>query len=103
MITTGVRHLPVVADSQVLGVLTETDLLHALGDPGGDMRPVATLVRTAVVVCSADRRGEAARRMYEAGADAVVVTEGGHDDVVGRLVGIVTATDVLRSLAGGHR
>ncbi|MGD9531716.1 CBS domain-containing protein [Pseudonocardia sp.] len=107
MITTGVRHLPVVADSRVLGVLTETDLLHALGDPGGDGRTVATLARAAVVVRSADRRGEAARRMYEAGADAVVVADPADPDDPevggGRLVGIVTATDVLRSLAGGHR
>lgn len=100
MITTGVRHLPVVSGTRVLGMVTETDLLHALGDPGGDRRAVVDLARAAVVVGPAERRGAAARRMYDGGTDVVVVTDGASD---GKLVGIVTATDVLRSLAGGQR
>lgn len=100
MITSGVRHLPVVSGARVLGVVTETDLLHALADPGGDRRPVAMLAWPAVTVGPGDDRAEASRRMWEAGADAVLVVEA-REDGTERLTGIVTATDVLHSLADG--
>jgi CBS domain-containing protein len=97
MATTGTRHLPVLAGSDCVGIVTEVDLLHALGEVGGDLRPVGTLARPAATLRPSARRAEAARRMTATGTDAVLVA----DDA--RLVGIVTATDLLRSLASPAR
>lgn len=93
MATTGVRHLPVMAGRRCLGVVAEIDLLHALGDPGGDAEPVRTRTRQVPVLLPGDRRSAAAAGMTATGTDAVVVSDGE------RLVGLVTATDVLRSVA----
>lgn len=93
MAGTGVRHLPVLAGAECLGVVAEIDLLHVLGEPGGDLRPVGRLARQVATLRPRDRRSDAARRMTAAGMDAVLVADGE------RLIGIVTATDLLRSLA----
>jgi CBS domain-containing protein len=54
---------------------------------------VADLYQPVEVMAPTDRRSRAAQRMARTGLDAVVVAE---DD---KLVGIVTATDVVSSLA----
>jgi CBS domain-containing protein len=93
----GVRHLPVFDGPRCRGLLLETDVVDDLvtGDPlERSTRPIAALVRPAPSVTTAARRSDAARGMQRAGVDAVLVTE--RD----RLVGIVTATDLIRSLAG---
>lgn len=92
-----VRHLPVFEDARCRGLLFETDVVgHLLAGIPAELSAgsVAHLVRSAAAVPPAARRSEAARRMREEGLDAVLVTERG------RLVGIVTATDLIRSLAG---
>jgi CBS domain-containing protein len=86
-----VRHLPVMDGSRCLGVVGETDLVHAVAVGGPELvgrlaRPVRALPPTA-------RRSDAARAMLAADADVVLVTDGG------RIVGILTATDLLVSLA----
>ncbi len=97
MAATGVRHLPVLAGRQCLGLVLESDLIRcvAQGEPlapgssllvGEIARPVEQLPVTA-------RRSDAARRMQADTSDAVLVTDGD------RLLGIVTATDLIRSLA----
>ena len=97
MDTSGVRHLPVFDGPQCRGLLLETDVVEHLvtGDPAErSTRRIAGLERPASVVTTAARRSDAARAMLRAGVDAVLVAE--RD----RLVGIVTATDLIRSLAG---
>ena len=98
MATTGVRHLPVLEDDRCRGVVLEVDIARFVasgsGPPGARAavhveeltRPVEPLPVTA-------RRSDAARRMQTEHADAVLVID------KGRLVGIVTATDIVRSLA----
>jgi CBS domain-containing protein len=97
MATSGVRHLPVFDGPVCRGLLLETDVVEhlAAGDPvERSTRSIAGLARPTSVVPAAARRSDAARGMQGAGVDAVLVTE--RD----RLVGIVTATDLIRSLAG---
>jgi CBS domain-containing protein len=105
MATTGVRHLPVVERGRCLGVLVETDLIRSLVQ---DTRPFgSTALRTAVTaplrqlhrpapqLPPTARVSDAARHMATDVSDAVLVVEHGS------VLGIVTATDLVRLLA--HR
>ncbi|GAA1209530.1 hypothetical protein GCM10009608_52150 [Pseudonocardia alaniniphila] len=98
MAATGVRHLPVLDGNRCCGVVFEIDLarfatsacsplVRANFRVGDLTRPAAPLPVTA-------RRSDAARRMQDEHGDAVLVSDHG------RLVGIVTATDLVHSLAG---
>jgi CBS domain-containing protein len=89
-----VRHLPVMAGMHCAGVVVEADIVRALavGGPstvGPLARPVGRVPITA-------RRSAVARAVLDGGVDAVLVEH------QGRLVGIVTTTDLVRSLAAGR-
>ena len=98
MATTGVRHLPVVERGRCLGVVVEADLIRRLA---ADSHPLGTAVTTvlrhlcrpAPELPPTARVSEAARNMAGDVSDAVLVTERG------RVVGVVTATDLVRLLA----
>jgi CBS domain-containing protein len=98
MATTGVRHVPVVDRGWCRGVLVETDLVRSLASAGRTAAAVAVLTandleRPATRLPPTARVSDAARLMSRSGSDAVLVTDGG------RLLGIVTATDLVRLLA----
>jgi CBS domain-containing protein len=99
MVEARVRHLPVVDRGHCVGLLHESDVLWRLWSTDGAEPPrVATVARTPVVaVTTSDTVPAIARRMVDAETDAAVVVEGSPVD--GRIVGIVTATDLLRRLA----
>jgi CBS domain-containing protein len=98
--TTGFRHLPVLDGQRCVGMVTETDLARFVADGAGTggLRAaavrVADLMRTAPTIPASGRRSHAALSMRTERGDAVLVTDRG------RLVGIVTGTDLVRSLAG---
>jgi CBS domain-containing protein len=97
MASAGVRHLPVLYGDSCGGVLHEADVIvHLAAGPTSPVdraaTPVDRLTRPVASLPPSARRSEAARRM-DADTDAVLVTDR-H-----RLVGIVTATDLIRSLA----
>ncbi|WP_214369162.1 HPP family protein [Pseudonocardia sp. H11422] len=99
MASTGVRHLPVLDGQRCLGLVVEADVVRCLAQapgPFGEGSPlsVGDICRPADPLTVRMRRSDAARRMEAAGSDAVLVADHG------RLVGIVTATDLIRSLAG---
>ena len=97
MVQAGVRHLPVMDGQHCGGLVLETDLAEALIElPAGSARPVGDLCRPAPALGPSDRRSDAARLMRASGTDAALVVDGT------RLIGIVTATDIVRSLAAGH-
>jgi acetoin utilization protein AcuB len=101
----GVRHLPVLdADRRLIGILTDHDLRLVIlarcleEEPGALARTLARLrvdeIMTWAVVTigpDADLR-EAARLMHQRGLGALPVADGG------RVVGMLTATDVIRAL-----
>ena len=99
MASTGVRHLPVVDGRRCRGVVVEADLVRFLAQvpgPLADPRPlVGELARLTRPIPDTARRSDAAHRMQAEGCDAVLVT------TRGQLTGIVTATDLIRSLAAG--
>ncbi len=86
-----VRHLPVIEGSRCLGVVVETDIVRAVAVGGPPL--LGSLVRPVSMVPVGGRRSSAARAVLAADVDAVLVTDGD------QLVGIVTATDLVRSLA----
>lgn len=98
----GFHHVPVVGtDGQCIGVL-DAETMAAAWDGGGPDRmrmPVSTVVgrRPPPHVTVADSAAASARAMLDAELDFVAVT-----DNEGRLVGLVTARDLVAAVAG-HR
>lgn len=91
---TDVHHLPVVADSECSGLVTETDLLLALAtSPGGVLATVGEVCRRPAprVECTAPR-SRAARLMVREETNALVVV------LDTEVVGMLTAADLVRSL-----
>jgi CBS domain-containing protein len=98
MVEAGVRHLPVFDRDRCAGLLHESDVLWRLWSTNEAMSSTVSMVARKPVVSAdvADDVRTIARRMVDADTDAAVVTESG------RIVGIVTATDLLRRLAAGR-
>ena len=94
------HHLPVVTDDgRLVGVLSAEKVAARwrAGGPDANRRPVTDLLgRWRVTVRPEDRVQAAARVMLQQRLDAVAVTT--HDD---RLVGLLTARDLIMALAGG--
>jgi acetoin utilization protein AcuB len=102
------RHLPVVDEGKVVGILSQQDLLRATfanGEGSGPRSLVApqsrfleqTFVRDVMhtdvlTVHPEDRVGEAAKRMLQTGFGVLPVV-----DADGMLVGIVTENDIVRA------
>lgn len=101
MVHTGVRHLPVMDGQRCLGLVVEVDLVRCVAQGGSLMagwsQVVGEIARPAEELPVAVRRSDAARRMLTSGSDAVVVVENG------RVLGIVTTSDLIRSLAAAPR
>jgi CBS domain-containing protein len=91
MVSRNVRHLPVVEGSRCLGVVLETDIVRAVAIGGPPL--LGPLARPMPTVPAGGRRSLAARALLDGDVESVLVTDGD------RLVGIVTTTDLVRSLA----
>jgi CBS domain-containing protein len=94
LLWSGVRHLPVVRRGEVVGVLSERDLLHHRTDPdraGAGQEPVARAMQSPAVTVSPDEPVVTAITLMlsrRIGCLPVVGREG--------LVGMLTRTDLLR-------
>ena len=94
----GVRHLPVVKDGKLYGIVSERDLrgtLAVLGSAPGEVGPpvMAVCARDPLLVGLADPLDAVAARMADARVGSALVVDG-HV-----LVGIVTTVDLCRELA----
>jgi CBS domain-containing protein len=93
----GIRHLPVVQDGKLLGLLTQRDLLRSgeSGRPSARERPVSEIMtREITTVGPGTGLAEAARLMLERKFGCLPVCDG-----TGTLVGIVTESDFVRFAA----
>jgi acetoin utilization protein AcuB len=100
-----IRHLAVVDQDRLIGIVTDRDLRHALLDPALQDRPadaddilesrtVRDVMTWAVITVGPQTNiRQAARLMYEQKIGALPVVDGG------RLVGMLTEYDVLRAFA----
>lgn len=98
MVARNVRHLPVVEGGRCAAIVSEIDLLHGLaaqhGPLGVTSLRVGDVARDVPAVSAASRLSEAAALMRDNATDAVLI-----DDDLGRVVGLVTATDLIRAMA----
>jgi acetoin utilization protein AcuB len=103
----GVRHLPVVRDGRVEGILTDRDVrdytpshcrsmdVFELGQVIDRLTVDEVMTRQPITVAPQMPVARAARLMLDNGFNGLPVVEHG------RLVGIFTTSDALRVLAGG--
>jgi acetoin utilization protein AcuB len=85
-----IRHLPVVAEGRLVGMVSDRDVRSAAA--GGASAPASRIMtRDPVTVSSATRVEHAARRMLDGRFGSLPVVDGN------ALVGIVTYTDLLRA------
>lgn len=102
MVWSGVRHLPVMEQGRVVGVLSESDLLkrRAMARGGGGDVPdtVRDFMSAPPEVADPDMdAAEAASRMAERKIGCLPIIK------AGQLIGIVTTSDFLRVEAGAAR
>jgi acetoin utilization protein AcuB len=99
------RHLPVVDDGELVGIVSDRDLRLAMPSPLGaetpefvalvESTPVeAIMARDVITVGPTDTLEDAAVRMRRSRVGALPVTDAG-----GKLVGILTETDILHAFA----
>ena len=105
MVDHQVRHLPVVEDGAVIGMLSDRDIRTVAGDParfaesreegGARMVNVRDAMATTAVTVRGDRPlTEVATKLADERIGAVPVV-----DAAGKLIGIVSYVDALRALA----
>jgi len=90
----GVRHLPVVRNGELVGLVSDRDLRAAARAGTHDALDVSALMAREVETLEVDERlSRAARRMADLAVSSLPALDHG------RLVGILTLTDVLRHVA----
>jgi acetoin utilization protein AcuB len=98
-----VRHLPVVDDGELVGMLSDRDINGCLGQALGDStkyaamldEPVSKIMSADVISASPETElGDVIDLLLENKIGAVPVVE----DHLGKLVGIISYVDVLRAL-----
>jgi CBS domain-containing protein len=109
MVAERIRHLIVVEDARVVGIVTDRDIRLNLPSPATSLSvwelnyllaklTVGGVMSTGVLVVDPDRpAADAARIMMEHKIGALPVVD------QGRLVGIVTESDFVRAMAGPVR
>lgn len=90
-----VRHLPVVQDGRLVGMLTRADVLrYAFSHPGQDVSVQRLMSTPAERVRSGDSLHTAAERMVAAHVHGLPVVDGGD-----QVLGIITDSDVMAAIA----
>lgn len=93
-----IRHLPVLQDERLVGVVSERDLKPAASLPEVETKAltVGDVMKRDVFVASTDMQlSEVASEMAEGKLGSAIIVDAG-----GNVAGIFTTTDALRILAG---
>lgn len=94
----GFRHLPVMQDRRLVGILSDRDVLAFANVRNGILdvppTPVAEAMSRDVLTCSPEESiARIAARMLESKIDSIPIVAGG-----GNLVGLVTSSDLIQLL-----
>ncbi len=89
----GFRFAPVVDEGRLVGVISDRDI-RAYSAQAADIETRSVMTREAVTVTPDTSIREVARLLVECDVNGFPVVENG------RVVGVITATDVLKALAG---
>jgi len=92
----GIRHLPVVRDDTVVGVISDRDVRLALGLPMAEkiqVRAADLMATEPLAMSAATPLDEVAYAMSEQKVGSVLI-----NDEEGKFLGIFTATDALNAL-----
>ncbi len=93
----GIRHLPVIDDEQLVGIVSERDV--QVGEVFAGRRSIKVEVVMSLeplIVHPTASLTDVAEKMLAKREDAVVVVEGG------RVAGVFTSADALRAIAGSR-
>lgn len=91
-----IRHLPVLQEERLVGLVSERDLKAAASLPEAKTLNVGDVMKRDVFVASADMQlSEVASEMAEGKLGSAIIVDAG-----GNVTGIFTTTDALRILAG---
>ena len=85
----GVRHLPVLQEGELVGIVTDRDLRQALGRGRHEDMPVGNISAKPRTVAPGTALPEAARILIDHGFSALPVVDGDE------CIGIITVTDIL--------
>lgn len=90
----GIRHLPILKDKEVVGIISERDILTHVGKQWDKMMTVEDVMNTSVLsVFASDNLGDVAYQLSsEKKGSAIVLDEDNN------LYGIFTTTDALNAL-----
>jgi acetoin utilization protein AcuB len=90
----GIRHLPVISKEQILGIVSERDVLTHVGKDWGRLLKVGDIMSTSVLsVYVNDGLGDVAYQLSAEKKGSAIVL-----DTDGSLYGIFTTTDALNAL-----
>lgn len=90
----GIRHLPVMADAKIEGIISERDLLMHVGKNWGSMMIVDDVMNTSILAAyETDLLGDVAFQLSNEKKGSAVIL-----DNEGNLTGIFTTTDALNAL-----
>ena len=99
MYSLDVRHLPVLRDGQLVGILSQRDVAIAESITSADPKaiPVSQVMTPVPFSCGPDAHVEAvAREMAQHHYGSTIVVDPNHPT---KVVGVFTTTDALRALA----
>ncbi len=90
-----IRHLPVIQEERLVGLVSERDLKSALGLPEAKKLTVGDIMKRDVFVANSDMAlSEVASEMADGKLGSAIIVDAG-----GNVTGIFTTTDALRILA----
>jgi CBS domain-containing protein len=89
-----IRHLPVVDERKIVGIVSERDLMANYGKPWGEFMRVRNVMSTSLLIAHhTDDLGEVAYRLSAEKKGSAIILDENND-----LYGIFTTTDALNAL-----